>query len=274
MITGDNPLTACHISRELWIIRRPAIILDVPEDSKGTFDLLTGSFFIDLSNNAVEKVIWKTVDDSLTFITPDDWLDKDHVNDEMQRLFSRYDLCITGKALEKFYNSPFYTQILLPRIFVYARASPVQKEYVLASMKKAGYTTLMCGDGTNDVGALKQAHIGVALLDGTKEDLEKIAKGFRERRLKEIREKQEEMMKAWGVKLPEESQRRGQQQQNRQMNKLMETMQDVDDIPVLKFGDASVAAPFTSKLGSISSSMSLFFNLFCCSVAYYIYHSL
>ncbi|KAL8866432.1 MAG: hypothetical protein Q9174_006308, partial [Haloplaca sp. 1 TL-2023] len=177
MITGDNPLTAVHVARQVEIIDRDVLILDAPEH-----------------DNSGEKLVWRSVDDTVNIaVDPSNPLDA--------KILETKDLCVTGYALAK-YKDQAALPTLLRHTWVYARVSPKQKEDILLGLKDAGYTTLMCGDGTNDVGALKQAHIGVALLNGSQDDLNKIAEHFRTTKMKEIYEKQVGLMKRFNQPNP------------------------------------------------------------------------
>ncbi|GAB7359018.1 hypothetical protein MBLNU230_g5091t1 [Neophaeotheca triangularis] len=295
MITGDNPLTAVHVAKQVEIVDREVLILDAPEhDESG------------------EKLVWKSVDEKTVIpVNPAEPLNRAIVKDK--------DLCVTGYGLAKFKGQIAWAD-LLRHTWVYARVSPKQKEEILLGLKDAGYTTLMAGDGTNDVGALKQAHIGVALLNGTKEDLERIAFHMRETRMKDMYEKQRQMMERFnqpqppvpaqiahlypeGPKNPHyhkaierEAQRKGNMLAQREMaanangeangaatkytpppqpqptvqatqsgqpqnaasaamekmtSSMMDDALDDDEPPTIKLGDASVAAPFTSKLANV-----------------------
>jgi cation-transporting ATPase 13A1 len=122
MITGDNALTACHIAKEVGIIKRETMIADVWDDE--------GS----------HNFGWRTIDEKIRIKSFDF---KDHVfNVDLKK----YDLSVTGQGLMMLIDQPCFTK-LLPRIWVYARVSPSQKELVLTKLKEAGYFTLMCGDG-------------------------------------------------------------------------------------------------------------------------------
>ncbi|QGA12721.1 hypothetical protein EYB26_000366 [Talaromyces marneffei] len=285
MITGDNPLTAVHVARQVEIVDREVLILDAPEN-----------------DNTGNRLVWRSTDDKVNIeVDPSHPLDRE--------ILQTKDLCVTGYALAKFKDLPAFSD-LLRHTWVYARVSPKQKEDILLGMKAAGYTTLMCGDGTNDVGALKQAHVGVALLNGSPEDLTKIAEHARNTKMKELYEKQVQMMARFNQPPPpipvhiahlyppgptnphyqkaieREAQKKGQPvpppvtgavaapaapaqqaltpQQLRQQqaqataagfaDKLTSSMLESeldDEPPTLKLGDASVAAPFTSKLAHV-----------------------
>jgi len=252
MITGDNPLTACHVAQELGITKPDVLILD-PHPTFG--------------------FQWVSVDESKQFAF-------DPNTSFLPSSVLKHDLCLTGAALSKITNQNMLNA-LVSNVWIYARVSPSQKESVLTRMKQLGFTTLMCGDGTNDVGALKQAHIGVALLNGNPEDLEKINRKKRIDRLKQMFESQVKVAKKFNMKIPttppELIKHYGQRKMDEYKNQLISQatptnerrrmdasqlsemlLQEMDDeVPVLKLGDASVAAPFTSKLSSVNAICSI-----------------
>ncbi|KAG0089409.1 hypothetical protein BGZ93_009872 [Podila epicladia] len=242
MITGDNPLTACHVARQVDIVNRDVLIMDVREDGRGEDDL-----------------VWKSIDETKV-------IDLDPTKPFDSTIFRDYDICVTGPAMAQYENKPNFAE-LIRHTWVYARVSPGQKETILTTLKACGYTTLMCGDGTNDVGALKQAHIGVALLDGKPEDLVRIAEYNQIQRLKNVYENQIKFTARFNMAPPPPHAKIAQffppevvaakQQAAREAAGIAQVglanmLEDMDDEapPTIKLGDASAAAPFTSKLST------------------------
>lgn len=235
MITGDNPLTACHVARELRFTRKQLLVL-TPSDG--------------------DKWHWLSIDEQT----------KRSIDDNYKQVLKEFDLCITGEGLqylnEKEHN---YMLNILPYITVCARFAPKQKEFIVTTLKQQGFYTLMCGDGTNDVGALKHAHVGVSLLSSMP-----VMKS------KKTREAIENVVSA----APTHQSGRGQRQHNsagavqerqnltprerallrhrENLSATQETLQrklrevEEETVQIVKLGDASIAAPFTSKSSSIA----------------------
>ncbi|CAM9874653.1 unnamed protein product [Ectocarpus sp. 6 AP-2014] len=85
----------------------------------------------------------------------------------MEGLAATHDLCATGPAfaLALGEEDPAMGSAL-HHFRVLARMTPGLKEKLATLLMEAGKTVLMCGDGSNDVGALRRSHVGLALLSG------------------------------------------------------------------------------------------------------------
>jgi len=214
MITGDTPLTACHTASQVHIVTRQVFVLS--------------------ANGPVDKWVWRSPDESLT-----EPFEESLQNAAM--LASNYDLCIPGDALMKMANADGdLLNMYIPLTQVFARVTPDQKELIIKVLRDQDLSVLMCGDGTNDVGALKGAHVGVALLapaDKNKKPDPKrpppVGKGTQ--MLQDMRRR--------GVPVTPFHER---------MAKMMDDMAaDANDLPLVQPGDASMASPFTAKEPSV-----------------------
>ncbi|XP_074593748.1 endoplasmic reticulum transmembrane helix translocase [Brevipalpus obovatus] len=234
MITGDGPLTACHVARELGFCRKnDTAILTSSEDGSGWY--------------------WEGINDNESHSFEPDCRSAVHRN---------YDLCITGEGLNFLKEEhPDYFKRAIPRIVIFARVAPAQKELIITTLKKLGFSTLMCGDGTNDVGALKHADVGVAITNHAPLTLAELdnKKTSREKPDAERESPRESLPRNRASKRSNHANEPAKEQEskrNDRFNRYLEELQEQDS-GFAKLGDASIAAPFTSKLSSINAVCSI-----------------
>jgi manganese-transporting P-type ATPase len=268
MITGDATLTAAHVARQVSMCTRSMLILERSEVVSGSVEWFSAATGKRRKKYSAAKI---------------------------PELASEYDLCVSGSALDLASEIDNDTSKFLRYIKVFARMSPSQKERVLTGLKEVGLYTLMCGDGTNDVGALKQAHVGVALLssnvvserdpdvsaEGTEDELMQVQpvasnstgrSTLRRRRHASQKSSHESSGRsnvppggghdANGATESRSKSRTVQEEQTeefqRRVQALTGNLEESDDqAPLVKLGDASIASPFTSRRMTIDSCVTI-----------------
>lgn len=239
MITGDQALTACHVASQVHIISKPALIL-TPSNNSGGFE----------------------------WVSPDETDKIPFSEKDVESLADSHDLCIGGDCFERLQRTGAVIQVI-PYVKVFARVAPEQKELILTTFKSVGRMTLMCGDGTNDVGALKQAHVGIALLNAVPpaqvgDSNSQTAKGEAKSKQKKIKPTAESSNKVGSSSssLTATSNRHltAAEKQREKLKKMLDEMNEEGDgraPPVVKLGDASMASPFTAKHASVAPTLDI-----------------
>ena len=305
MVTGDAPLTANYVAQQVCISsKKSSLLLRVEGDATG-------------EAKGERVAFWEPAEQSTREVMP---ARTEFDVSQVRALADDHDLIVTEDGLEvmtALSGGEMMKHVDCIRVF--SRMSPHGKATVIRALQKhQGLHLLMCGDGGNDVGALKQAEVGLALLSGygdsntdavddqdgndgkgaedkLNEKVENLKKkGARARLLmsqefaakkKELTAQQADWIKedlqknnlsgVWAtvqattraakrmtVEMRNEQQRLSKKYNvyaSKDSKKADDPMESAMDsmVPVVRPGDASVAAPFTTRIPSVKSVVDL-----------------
>jgi magnesium-transporting ATPase (P-type) len=137
IITGDNVLAGVAIAREAGMIRESSTLFVGRKISR-------------------REIQW------INFDTED--VTQEPIKDILDSGGDCVNLAITGEAWDVLCSTEGNDSAsIAKRIRVFGRCSPNDKVSVVSKFVENGSVTLMCGDGQNDCGSLRAAHVGVAL---------------------------------------------------------------------------------------------------------------
>ncbi|KAK7028908.1 hypothetical protein SK128_015024 [Halocaridina rubra] len=150
MVTGDNILTALSVARDCGMI--------------GVTDQVLLTKVTPPEADLPPTLSFEPADTPDILLQYSDRTDNGCVAVTVERGSPKHHYAVTGKAWGLLCQ---YFPDLIPRIVargtVFARMSPDQKAQLVEELQSIDYIVGMCGDGANDCGALKTAHVGISL---------------------------------------------------------------------------------------------------------------
>lgn len=159
IITGDSVQTAIAVGRDVSLLRTPRCLVCGPKSG---------------SEEEVEwyengKLVRSMTRDELVSKTYDGRIKKDSkwkIHSQAGHPNDAWELCVNVEILT---DKQFFHVLkeFNEYVAIWARCSPSHKEDIVMDLKKKNHCVMMAGDGTNDVGALKQAHVGIAVLNSS-----------------------------------------------------------------------------------------------------------
>ena len=137
IITGEHLLTTVKISKDLKLGKDNFALLKIEEN----------------------KLIWENLDNKFIKGTKS--------KDEVKLLSDEYTLCITGDEYKNINSIKNFSNVyeIIQYIKLFCRVTQKQKVEIIKNLLKCGKNPLMCGDGSNDIEALKLSTIGIAMLN-------------------------------------------------------------------------------------------------------------
>ncbi|XP_042231974.1 polyamine-transporting ATPase 13A3-like isoform X3 [Homarus americanus] len=149
MVTGDNILTAISVARDCCMV--------------GVTDHVYEAKVTPPTCDHPSSLTFEPADSPDMIVHPAAQ-DVSIMSINMDSISPKYHFAVTGKAWALIcQHFPDLVPRIIARGTVFARMSPDQKAQLVEELQAINYIVAMCGDGANDCGALKAAHVGISL---------------------------------------------------------------------------------------------------------------
>ncbi|KAL7498233.1 hypothetical protein ACHAWT_006367 [Skeletonema menzelii] len=261
MVTGDALLTAVEVARRVGIV-------DAPQEFTYALSKTDGGDFVfqpvgvgkkeamekclPYSVSTIAKLRKKVGEGKAAICTTGDVLAKIAVAAIERASPEKDSLAIDERIALNHPAARTELAMMAPMVSVFARHAPRHKEAVIAAFNASGSHTLMCGDGTNDVGALKQAHVGVSIISVP--DLEAKQRSANDT-ISAVRAEDKKERKSSKKHPKSGSKSSGKKSKQSRAERIERSLQALaeaeEELHHVSLGNASVASPFTSRKTSI-----------------------